>query len=307
VEESHLGDLLRALSFNPGFEGRYIVTDGFASGELAGDKSGKSLNLGNSASKILVLNILKSFHEISFEGLTSVVASLDFRKFVAFDEFVKKSSNKKTNRLRLGEVSPNIIVVVFRMDRSSNKLKGISSSLSSIKVFTSSEVVLNGGDISFNLSFVEEEVFSNLLFVDGLGPGSNSSNISSDGLASRKLSREGSGNGLKLGNSSSKVFIFSILDSSSDVGLKGLTSVVASFNFLKIVFLNKSIHESSDEKRDRLGARKTSLGRLFVEINSHLNGSESMSFSFNILSIFEGITHVVSSGQLKTGFKEFIL
>jgi len=155
VEESHLGDLLRALSFNPGFEGRYIVTDGFASGELTGDKSGKSLNLGNSASKILVLNILKSFHEISFEGLTSVVAGLDFRKFVAFDEFVKKSSNEKTNRFRLGEVNLNIIVVVFRVDGSSNKLKGISSSLSSIKVFTSSEVVLNSGDISLNFSLME--------------------------------------------------------------------------------------------------------------------------------------------------------
>jgi len=307
VEESHLSDLLGALCFDPGFEGRYIVTDGLASGELTGNKCGKSLNLGNSASEIFVLNILKSFHEISFEGLTSVVAGLDFRKFVAFDEFVEESSNEETNRLRLREVSPNVIVVVLGVNGSSNNLKGISSSLSSIKEFTSSEVVLYSGNISLNLSFMEKEVFGNCLLVNGLGPGSNSSDIGCDGLASRKLSGESSSNGLKLGDSSSEVFVFSILNGSSDVSLKGLASIVASFNFSEIVFLNESIHKSSEEKRDRLRARKTELGMLLVEVNSHFDVAKSVSLGLLVFSVVEGITLVVNISLLEARFEEFIL
>jgi len=101
---------------------------------------------------------------------------------------------------------------------------------------------------------VHEEVSKNFLLVDGFSPGGDSSDISSDGLASSELGGEGSSNGLEFSDGSSNILVLSIFESGSDVSFKRLASIVASFDFLKVVLFNEAVHESSNEKRDRLRA-----------------------------------------------------
>jgi hypothetical protein len=135
---------------------------------------------------------------------------------------------------------------------------------------------------------MEEEVLLNSSFGDSLSPGDDGCEVTGSGLAISKLSRESLGNSNELFSSIRPVLGLDISNDLGKVSFERGSLVSALLNFGEVVLDNKTLKESSYESGDssrgdrREGSR---FGRLSVEIDSHLDVTESVSLSLDVFVV----------------------
>jgi hypothetical protein len=148
VEEEVLLNSGLVDSTSPGDDMSDIRFDSFTGRKLGREGLGDLHELGNSIFPLGVSSISKSFDEVRFERLGTIVALLNFIELVILNKSVEESSNESSNSLGSRESGNG------RVDGSSNELKGIGSGFTGIHVFSSVEISLDLSHVSHNFGVV---------------------------------------------------------------------------------------------------------------------------------------------------------
>merc|ERR1711957_969965 len=258
-----LGGVLEGLG--PGNDGGEVGGNGLAVSKLSGKGSSDSHEVLNSSGNVIGLGISEGLGEVSLEGLTTIVAGLNFGELVLLNKSVEKSSNNSGDSLGGDWGKGNRL---SGMDGSDSEDESIGSGFAGIEVLTTGVIGFNGSDVSEDLGVVDEEVLLDGCLklggiLEDLSPCDDGGQIGRDGFAVSELSGEGSDDSHEVLNGSGNVIGLSIGEGLSEVSLKGLATIITGLNFGELVILNESVEKSSDDTSNGLGGDwgKGNVGR----------------------------------------------